>query len=159
MPPSNERLYALDAFRGLTIATMILVNTPGSWAHIYAPLRHAKWHGCTPTDLVFPFFLFIVGIAMWFSFSKFNHQASKPVVLKVLKRTFLILMIGWALSAFPTFFSRDYSHFRYFGVFPRIALAYGGASLLVLYLKEKHLITSVITLLLGYWFVLWIFGG
>ena len=93
-----ERLYALDAFRGLTIATMILVNTPGSWSHIYAPLRHAPWHGCTPTDLVFPFFLFIVGAAMWFSFSNLHHEASKSTILKVIKRTFIIFIIGILLK-------------------------------------------------------------
>ncbi|MDX1408238.1 MAG: DUF5009 domain-containing protein, partial [Saprospiraceae bacterium] len=65
------RLTSLDAFRGLTIASMILVNTPGSWSYVYPPLRHAEWSGCTPTDLVFPFFLFIVGVAMWYSFKKF----------------------------------------------------------------------------------------
>ena len=67
--PKAERYLALDVLRGLTVAMMILVNTPGSWSHVYAPLRHAKWHGCTPTDLVFPFFLFVVGVSMFFSFS------------------------------------------------------------------------------------------
>jgi len=69
---TNQRYLALDVFRGLTIATMIMVNNPGSWSHIYSPLRHSEWHGCTPTDLVFPFFLFIVGISVFFSFSKYD---------------------------------------------------------------------------------------
>ncbi|RKY46944.1 MAG: hypothetical protein DRP86_08380, partial [Candidatus Neomarinimicrobiota bacterium] len=89
MDPS-KRLISLDAFRGLVIAFMITVNTPGSWRQIYAPLRHASWHGCTPTDLVFPFFLFIVGVAMWFSFRKYDHAATPEAIKKVLKRTALI---------------------------------------------------------------------
>ena len=69
-----QRLFALDILRGLTIALMIMVNTPGSWSYVYPPLLHAKWHGCTPTDLVFPFFIFIVGVSMWFSFKKFDKK-------------------------------------------------------------------------------------
>jgi len=158
MTQTRERLYALDAFRGLTIATMILVNTPGSWAHIYPPLAHADWHGCTPTDLVFPFFLFIVGVAMWFSFSKYDHHINTPAIIKVLKRTFLIFLIGLLLTAFP-FYNKDYSHLRILGVFQRIALAYGGAGLIVLILKEQHLKYVNAVLLLGYWWALWHFGG
>ena len=74
MKKNSGRLVSLDIFRGLTIAFMIIVNTPGSWQYVYAPLRHAKWHGCTPTDLVFPFFLFIVGVSMWFSLKKYGHE-------------------------------------------------------------------------------------
>jgi len=158
MTAAQERLYALDAFRGLTIATMILVNTPGSWSHIYAPLRHAPWHGCTPTDLVFPFFLFIVGTAMWFSFSRFGHRANTPAVKKVLKRTALIFIIGLLLNAFP-FVGRDYSQLRILGVFQRIALAYGGAGLLILFLKDRQLKFSALFILFAYWALLWIFGG
>ncbi len=78
----SNRLIALDTFRGMTIALMIVVNTPGTWAHVYAPLRHAKWHGCTPTDLVFPFFLFIVGVAMRFSFKRFDFILSPEITKK-----------------------------------------------------------------------------
>ena len=74
MTQSNERLVALDTFRGATMALMVLVNIPGTWAHVYGPLRHAKWHGCTLTDLVFPFFLFIVGISMRYSFEKYDKE-------------------------------------------------------------------------------------
>ncbi|RMF60188.1 MAG: DUF1624 domain-containing protein, partial [Bacteroidetes bacterium] len=88
-PLLARRYVALDVFRGLTIAGMILVNTPGSWAHVYAPLRHAAWHGATPTDLIFPFFLFIVGVAMWFSFSKFEHRPSPAVLKKIARRVVL----------------------------------------------------------------------
>ncbi len=74
MAKGTNRLVSLDIFRGLTVLFMIIVNTPGSWDYVYAPLRHAKWHGCTPTDLVFPFFLFIVGVSMWYSMKKYGHE-------------------------------------------------------------------------------------
>lgn len=91
----QQRLVALDAFRGATIALMILVNTPGSWSYVYSPLRHAEWHGCTPTDLVFPFFLFIVGVAMRFSFKRFNYTLNRELALKILKRTAIIFWWDW----------------------------------------------------------------
>lgn len=126
------RYLSLDFFRGLTIALMIVVNDPGTWAHVYAPLRHAEWHGCTPTDLVFPFFLFIVGVSLWFSFSKFNQRLTPDLTFKILKRTALIFLIGLALNAYP-FFGKDWSALRIMGVLQRIALAYGlGAFLCVL---------------------------
>lgn len=126
------RYLSLDFFRGLTIALMIVVNDPGTWAHVYAPLRHAEWHGCTPTDLVFPFFLFIVGVSLWFSFSKFNQRLTPNLTFKILKRTALIFLIGLALNAYP-FFGKDWSALRIMGVLQRIALAYGlGAFLCVL---------------------------
>ncbi|HLP75217.1 MAG TPA: heparan-alpha-glucosaminide N-acetyltransferase domain-containing protein, partial [Bacteroidales bacterium] len=73
MAKSTNRLAALDIFRGMTVTFMIIVNTPGSWKYVYPPLRHAEWHGCTPTDLVFPFFLFIVGVSLWFSMQKYGQ--------------------------------------------------------------------------------------
>ncbi len=152
-----KRVVALDAFRGFTIATMILVNTPGSWAYIYPPLSHAEWHGCTPTDLVFPFFLFIVGVAMWFSFKNFDHQLNKKVVLKIIKRTLIIFAIGLGLKLYSMLL-RD-SSFRLMGVLQRIALAYGFAAILVLSLKQRSLIAVSVLLLLAYWFLLWFFGG
>ncbi|MFT4665111.1 MAG: putative acyltransferase, partial [Gammaproteobacteria bacterium] len=97
----TTRLQSLDAFRGFTILAMILVNTPGSWSHLYSPLSHADWHGCTPTDLVFPFFLFIVGVSVWFSSSKFNYELNAAVFKKITKRAFLIFLIGLLLNAFP----------------------------------------------------------
>jgi len=153
----KKRLVALDVFRGITIATMILVNTPGSWAHVYPPLLHSKWAGCTPTDLVFPFFLFIIGVAMWFSFRKFDHRANPAALRKLARRVLVILAIGWALNAFP--YVRDYSTFRFMGVLQRIALAYGIASLLCLYLNRKKLLIVSGAILLGYWLLLWGGGG
>ena len=152
----SQRLVALDVFRGLTIMLMVVVNTPGTWAHVYAPLRHAKWHGCTPTDLVFPFFLFIVGVAMWFSFRKFNHQLTKPALLKILRRTVLIFLIGLLMKLFPKF---DFAHLRYLGVLPRIALAYGMAAILVLILGKKGRWILAFFVLIAYWLILMLFGG
>ncbi len=155
---TTKRIVALDAFRGLTVAMMILVNTPGSWAYVYPPLDHAKWHGCTPTDLVFPFFLFIVGTAMWFSFKGFNHQLSSKAVRKIIKRTVIIFLIGTAMKLYSMLL-RDNTHFRVMGVLQRIALAYGFASFLVLSMKKRNIMIAGAFILFAYWFLLWFFGG
>ncbi len=154
----KERLLSLDAFRGLTIAGMILVNNPGSWSHVYPPLLHAEWHGCTPTDLVFPFFLFIVGVSMSYSYSRFNYNYSTEAGKKLLKRVALIFIIGLLLNAFP-FYNMDIFSLRILGVLQRIALAFGLAGILVLLMNRWQLIVSAIVMLLGYWYVLWQFGG
>ena len=135
----KDRLLSLDVFRGGIIAFMILVNNPGTWASIYYPLRHAEWHGCTPTDLVFPSFLFIVGVSMYLSFSKFQHQLSQPVFLKILKRTVLIFGIGLLLNWFP-FYHQNIAELRIMGVLQRIALAYFFAAMICLKIKPKRLI-------------------
>lgn len=152
----SQRLVALDVFRGLTIMLMVVVNTPGTWAHVYAPLRHSEWHGCTPTDLVFPFFLFIIGVAMWFSFRKFDHKLTSPALIKILRRTVLIYLIGLFMNAFPKF---DFAHLRYLGVLPRIALAYGMAAVLVLILGKKGRWIISFSVLIAYWLILMLFGG
>lgn len=154
----TNRIVALDAFRGATVAMMILVNTPGSWAYVYPPLDHAPWNGCTPTDLVFPFFLFIVGVAMWFSFKPFNHKLNKDAAKKIIKRTIIIFLVGLAVK-FYSMLIREHSTFRLMGVLQRIALAYGMASFLVLSLRKRNLAIVSLAILLGYWFVLWFFGG
>ena len=97
----NQRFYSLDVFRGATVAFMILVNNPGSWSHIFAPLEHAPWHGLTPTDLVFPFFLFAVGNAMAFVMPRYETAGNATFWKKTLKRTALIFFIGLALNWFP----------------------------------------------------------
>ena len=89
----KKRLLALDVLRGMTIAGMVLVNNPGSWGHIYAPLRHAEWNGLTPTDLVFPFFLFMMGVSMYISLKKFEFRLNKDLLVKVLRRTAVIFFI------------------------------------------------------------------
>ena len=97
----KKRLLSIDVLRGMTIFFMIIVNTPGSWEFVYAPLRHAKWNGWTPTDLVFPFFVFIVGLSMSFSFQHFTNQSQ--LVKKILIRTALIFLVGLLLNWYPFF--------------------------------------------------------
>lgn len=152
-----QRLLALDVMRGLTVALMIMVNMPGSWSYIYPPLRHASWHGCTPTDLVFPFFLFIVGSAMAYSFGKSRENKTKgALVRKVIKRMFLIFLIGLLLHLFPKF---HFENMRIMGVLQRIALAYGFAGLIVIYMKSKHIYIISVFILLGYWGLLFLGGN
>ncbi|MFD0977276.1 acyltransferase family protein [Salinimicrobium gaetbulicola] len=161
----EQRYLAFDVLRGLTIALMILVNTPGSWSTIYAPFKHAAWHGFTITDLVFPTFLFVVGNAMSFSLRKFKEQSNKAFFEKVLKRTFLIFFIGLFLSAFPFvyrsggyLFLKDLSEMRIMGVLQRIALCYFFASLIIRYFKMLNSILIGVFLLLIYWGIMFYFG-
>lgn len=152
---TSQRLISLDVLRGITISFMILVNTPGNWSFIYAPLKHAAWHGCTPTDLVFPFFLFIVGLSLYFSFKKYNAVASKAVTFKILKRTLIIFSIGLLLNLYPYF---NFEGVRIMGVLQRIALAYGAGALLCVNFKKQHVLLILALLLLGYWALLY-FGA
>ncbi len=148
--PSSNRLLSLDMFRGMTIMAMILVNNPGSWEHVYPPLRHADWHGCTMTDLIFPFFLFIVGVAMSFSFSKrkASTDALRPLALQIIKRTLILFGLGLFLSWFPYF---EISEGRIPGVLQRIALCYFFASWIVLFFKPKMQWLVAFLLLAIYW--------
>ena len=98
---THARIEAIDILRGLALALMLLVNNPGSWSAVYAPFLHADWHGLTPTDLVFPFFLFIVGVSMYFSFKRYNHELTANSAEKILKRTAAIFLVGLLLNAFP----------------------------------------------------------
>ncbi len=158
MKAITTRYLALDVFRGMTIAFMILVNTPGSWQYVYAPLLHAEWHGCTPTDLVFPFFLFVVGVSMFFSFSKYSDGLNKDSLVKVLRRTLLIFLIGLFINSFPQWMT-DYSQLRIMGVLQRIAVAYGLAAIIVLSFSRKWIIISTGIILFLYWALLYLFGG
>ncbi|HEY0673085.1 MAG TPA: DUF5009 domain-containing protein [Longimicrobiales bacterium] len=147
------RLVSLDAFRGITIAGMLLVNNPGSWTHIYPPLRHASWHGWTPTDLIFPYFLFIVGTAMVLSFSRLQEQgASRAQLLrKAGKRALLIFLIGLVLHSFP-WIGYDFAHLRIPGVLQRIALVYISAAIIFLMLPSLNArVLAIAILLFGYW--------
>ncbi|UZH56709.1 DUF1624 domain-containing protein [Salinimicrobium tongyeongense] len=161
----KQRYPALDVLRGMTVALMILVNTPGSWNSIYAPFRHADWHGFTITDLVFPTFLFVVGNAMSFSLKKFQDQGEVVYLKKVFKRTILIFLIGLFLNAFPffhwsggEFILNDLSSVRIMGVLQRIAICYFIASLIVKFWSVKGSLVISAMILLGYWGVLWYFG-
>src|SRR5438093_885485 len=167
LPPPAERLAALDVFRGATIAGMLLVNNPGTWSAIYPPLEHAPWNGWTPTDLIFPFFLFIVGITTHLSLRK--HPAEE-MVGKIIRRGLLIVLVGLLLNAFPffwwgkiagidhpTFWQRvlyRIEHLRFAGVLQRIGIAYMAAALLSLRTTKRQQIGIVVALLIGYWIVM-----
>ena len=162
---ANQRFLALDVFRGMTICLMIIVNTPGDSLTTFAPLHHAKWHGFTPTDLVFPSFLFAVGNAMSFVMKKWEQKTTAAVLAKIFKRTLLIFLLGYLLYWFP-FINIENDHWRLspiantriLGVLQRIALCYGLASLMVYFLKPKLTIIISIGLLLLYWGLCFWFG-
>lgn len=154
----NQRFYSLDVFRGATVALMILVNNPGSWAHIYTPLEHAPWHGCTPTDVVFPFFLFAVGNAMSFTMPRLEAAGTAVFMKKVFKRAISIFTIGLLLNWSPFVRWQDnhlvfksWDNIRVFGVLQRIALCYFFASLIIYFFKTKGAFIASLILLLGYW--------
>jgi predicted acyltransferase len=165
----NQRFYSLDVFRGATVALMILVNNPGSWGHIYGPLEHAPWHGVTPTDLVFPFFLFAVGNAMAFVLPKLEAAGENVFWEKIVKRTLLIFLIGLFLNWFPfikwdngqlvgkawAYFTEDgkAAGVRIFGVLQRIALCYFFASVIAHYFKQRGAFVASAFILLAYWFL------
>jgi predicted acyltransferase len=162
----KERYQSLDVLRGLTLALMVIVNTPGDGSTSFGPLRHADWHGLTLTDLVFPSFLFVVGNAMSFSLAKFKQKGGKMYFGKVFKRTVLIFIIGLLLTAFPFFrindtgvVPYDFTSIRILGVLQRIALCYGLASCLIYVLKPKKVILISGLLLLLYWLVMFTLGA
>ena len=147
----KERIVSVDIFRGLTIALMILVNTPGTWDAVYPPLRHAVWHGYTPTDLVFPFFLFIVGTSIVFAYK--NKQPGPAVYRKIVVRTLKLIGLGLFLGAFTISFPfiLPFEEIRFPGVLQRIGVVFFAASLLYLNFNWKVLLGIAITILLGYW--------
>ncbi len=157
-PAQRERLVALDVFRGLTIAGMLLVNNPGSWGAIYPPLRHAAWHGWTPTDLIFPFFLFIVGVTTHLSLSARRARGDDEgtLIRQVLRRGGMIILLGLLLSGFPFIpqYGFDPSTMRFPGVLQRIGVAYIATGLLTLRTSGRMQVTVVTALLLGYWAVM-----
>jgi predicted acyltransferase len=146
----SERLLSLDVFRGITILGMILVNNPGSWSHIYSPLEHSKWNGCTPTDIIFPFFLFIVGVTTTFSLSKFrsSNSKNKDLLLKIIRRSATLFLLGVFLRGFPNF---DLSTIRIPGVLQRIALVYFFTSIIFLNVQKKNIFYLLSGLLILYW--------
>ncbi len=163
---SEQRYYSLDVFRGATVALMILVNNPGSWAHIYSPLGHANWHGCTPTDLVFPFFLFAVGNAMSFVMPKLQKGTSAVFWTKIIKRTVLIFGIGLFLNWSPFIKWSDtglvfkpWEMVRILGVLQRIAICYFFASIIIYYGKSRIALFIGMMILVIYWVLTYALGA
>src|SRR5215218_9881053 len=148
-----SRLVSLDVFRGLTIAGMVLVNNPGTWSSIYWPLQHAQWHGWTPTDLVFPFFLFIVGVSITLAFGRRVEEGTvkRDLYLKVVKRSLIIFGLGLFLNGFPFFHLSD---IRIPGVLQRLAVCYLITSLIFLSTRLRTQLIVSIALLLIYWIVM-----
>ena len=148
----QTRLLSLDVFRGMTIAGMVLVNNPGTWSAIYPPLEHAEWHGVTPTDYIFPFFLFIVGIAIPLALGKrIQEGVTNDVYWKILRRSALIFLLGSFLNLFPYF---DFANWRIPGVLQRIAVCYLVTSLIFLHTNWKQLTIIGVILLLFYWLLM-----
>src|SRR6476620_700343 len=167
MAKTHERFLSLDVFRGMTICFMIIVNTAGSGATPFAPLEHAKWHGFTPTDLVFPSFLFAVGNAMSFSLGKYKQIGDATFWGKVIRRTLLIFLLGYLMYWFPFFrldqaghiIAAPFHNTRIMGVLQRIALCYFFASVLIHYCSTRTVFVISALLLIGYWILLLAFGG
>lgn len=154
--PAAGRLVSLDVFRGATIAAMLQVNNPGDWGHVFGPLRHAEWHGVTFTDLIFPFFLFIVGVAIVISASR---QAGKGVsgsarLGRIARRTLLIFCLGLLLNIVAYFAAPWVETLRILGVLPRIALCYFFAALIVMWQGAAAWVVWMVALLVGYWLVM-----
>ena len=150
--PASGRLVSLDAFRGFTIIGMIIVNTPGSWSYIYPPLRHAEWNGLTPTDLVFPFFLFIVGVSIVLAYTRRLRMNAprKEMVTKIIKRSLLIFAFGIGLNLLGS----QFEHFRIPGVLQRIAIVFLVCSLLFIYASRSTLIWTGVIALVGYYLLM-----
>ena len=157
-----QRFLALDVLRGMTVCFMIIVNTPGNGATSYAPLNHAHWHGFTPTDLVFPTFMFAVGNAMAFAIRKWETMTDAQVIGKIFKRAVIIFLLGYLMYWFPFVHwnanhqleANSFSHTRVMGVLQRIALGYLFASLMIRYLKPSTVFTLSLVFLLVYWLIL-----
>jgi predicted acyltransferase len=172
LAPKRERLLSLDVFRGLTVAGMLLVNDPGTWSAIFPPLEHAEWNGWTPTDLIFPFFLFIVGITTHLSLSARRGRGDddSAMVKQILRRGLIIYLLGFAMAMFPFYQWGNIDtipnagawdrilfrieHVRILGVLPRIAIVYVCAALLTLRTTVKQQIVIIAGLLFGYWFAM-----
>lgn len=161
----TNRNLSLDVLRGLTVTLMIVVNTPGNYATTFAPLHHAKWNGFTPTDWVFPTFMFVVGNALAFNLTKYEALGEGAFLKKIFKRTAIIFLLGFLMYWFP-FVQEQNDHIvlkplsetRIFGVLQRIALGYMFASLILHFWKEKGTVIFSVVALLGYWLLLFFFG-
>ncbi len=152
-PLTSSRLVSLDVFRGITIAGMVLVNNPGTWGSIYWPLAHAEWHGWTPTDLVFPFFVFIVGVAIPLAFGRRidSGGSKRDLYWKVMRRSLIIFALGLFLAGFPYF---NLSTIRIPGVLQRLAVCYFFASIIFLKTRVRTQLIIALVLLLAYWLLM-----
>ena len=150
----KQRIESVDILRGFTIVAMILVNTPGTWSYGYAPLRHAEWNGLTPTDLIFPFFLFIVGISIYFAYK--NKPNTKTTYKKIVIRSLKIIGLGLFLSLFLPYlpFVKDFEILRFHGVLQRIGVVFLVSAILFLNYKWKTLLGICIFILICYWLFL-----
>ncbi len=152
---NKQRILSVDIFRGLTIAFMILVNTPGTWSHVYPPLEHAEWHGITPTDLIFPFFLFIVGTSIVLAYHNKRKHVDHRLYGKILKRSIKIILIGLFLAAFTYHFPffKSFSTLRLPGVLQRIGIVFLISASFFVAVKDWRWYVVVTALLLGgYWY-------
>lgn len=176
---TSSRLLSLDVLRGITIAGMIMVNNPGSWGKIYTPLEHAQWNGLTPTDLVFPFFMFIMGVSMFLSYKKFDFKLSGQTFTKLLRRSVLLFLIGMAIGWFSLFCrglvslrveemplldkilkaASNFENLRILGVLQRLALVSFFGSLTVLMFKPKRIPWLIGFILLFYWILMAVTGS
>lgn len=153
MKTPSHRIQSLDVFRGITVAAMILVNNPGDWGTIYAPLKHAEWHGCTPTDLIFPFFIYIVGVSIVFALNK-KRQAGfddRKLIPLFLKRATILYLLGLIMALFPDF---DFETVRLAGVLQRIAVVYLATSMIYIKTSFKTQFVILLFLLVGYWLIM-----
>jgi predicted acyltransferase len=162
----KPRLLSLDVFRGATVAGMILVNNPGDWGHVFWPLDHSEWNGCTPTDLVMPFFLFIVGVSIVYAMDSRSRDRAQhaSLVLKTIRRTFILLLLGWLLAFFPAspaamdvvvhHTAKRFAELRIMGVLQRIALVYFICALLMIKTGPRVWAFISAVILIGYWAVM-----
>lgn len=170
---ATQRLLALDVMRGITIAGMIMVNNPGSWSYVYTPLGHAAWDGLTPTDLVFPFFMFIMGISMYLSYRKFDFRLTSATFVKLLRRSVLLFLIGLALGWLALSWRQwnalesggqtwaglwssvsTLTDLRILGVLQRLALVSFFGTIIALSLPKKVLPWFIAAILAGYWLLI-----
>jgi predicted acyltransferase len=154
-----KRLASLDAFRGCTVAAMLLVNDPGDWGHVYAPLDHSVWNGCTPTDLIFPFFLFVVGVSVALAILPRLEQGAEPASLShaALWRALRILGLGVAINILAAWLMPN-AHLRFPGVLQRIAICFAGVALFAVHTRPRTQWLAIVLMLVGYWGLL-LLGG
>ena len=153
MTQQRQRLLSLDILRGITIAAMIIVNNPGSWSNMYEPLDHAEWSGVTPTDFIFPFFMFIMGVSMCFSLKKYDYKLTSQSFAKVCRRGIGIYLVGIAIGLFSQLARNgaiDITHLRLTGVLARLAFCYFIVALMALTVKTKYFPPIILLILVGY---------